>query len=127
MTRVVLVVDDDDDVRELIAMSMSQVGGWSVLEASGGREGIRIALTQRPDLIMLDVTMPGFDGIATFLALRERPETAGIPVVLLTAAQRIGPQPWDGLALAGVVTKPFDPILLPARIDAVLADRPAVA
>lgn len=127
MTRVVLVVDDDEDVRELITMSMSDVGGWTVLEASSGREAIEIAALHRPTAIMLDVTMPGFDGIATFTALQERPETAAIPVVLLTASQRVGPQAWDGLALTGVLTKPFDPLTLPARIDALLASRPAVA
>ncbi|WP_201300237.1 response regulator [Nocardioides sp. AX2bis] len=116
-------MDDDPDVRELIAMSMSVVGGWLVVEATGGLEAVEIARRRRPDLVVLDVTMPEVDGIATFHLLQQDPLTAGVPVVLLTAAQRVGVQSWFGLDVAGVLAKPFDPIQLPVLVEALLLDR----
>ncbi len=113
----VLVVDDDDDVRVVTSMSLSRVGGWTVLEASRGREAIEIARTEQPDAILLDLMMPDMDGITTFGLLQDDPATRDIAVILLTAKSRVGPrQPWDGLAVAGVLSKPFSPMDLPAQV-----------
>lgn len=121
MGRSVLVVDDDPDIRELVGFCMSAVGGWSVRQAAGGLEAVEDALQLRPDLVVLDVSMPVVDGIATFHLLQQHPSTEGVPVVLLTASQRVGRQAWDGLDVAGVITKPFDPITLCVQIDALVA------
>lgn len=117
----VLVVDDDDDVRMVTCISLSKVGGWEVIEASRGREAVDLALSAQPDAILLDLMMPDMDGITTFALLQDDPATRDIPVILLTAKSRVGPtQPWDGLAVAGVLAKPFSPMELPRDVAALL-------
>ena len=117
----VLVVDDDDDVRMVTSLSLNRVGGWDVLEASRGGEAIDIARTAQPDAILLDLMMPGMDGITAFGLLQDDAATRHIPVILLTAKSRVGAtQPWDGLAVAGVLSKPFSPMELPGDVAGLL-------
>lgn len=114
----VLIVEDDDDIREVIHIALEVVAGWSVLVASGGREGIDLALAHVPDAIVLDMMMPGLDGLETFARLQADPTTTGIPVVLLTAKLSPGDDdPWAGVGICGVITKPFDPITLGAQVS----------
>jgi CheY-like chemotaxis protein len=113
----VLVVDDEDDIRRIATISLSGVGGMVVAEASGGVEGIRKAREERPDVILLDMMMPGMDGLATFRALRGDPETSGIPVVFLTAkAMSSEVDRMKALGARGVLIKPFDPMALPGLL-----------
>ncbi|MGB7450170.1 MAG: response regulator [Ornithinimicrobium sp.] len=117
MTRTVLIVDDDHSIREVASMSLGLVGGWRVVTAHHGAEGLAQTARHHPDAVLLDVMMPGMDGITTFTRIRENPETADIPVILLTA--KINPgvrQEWDGLPVSGVISKPFDPMALPTQI-----------
>jgi CheY-like chemotaxis protein len=117
MTRV-LVIDDDDDVRMLVRLSLERAGGKIVLEAANGPEGVERAAADAPDAILLDVMMPGMDGRATLEQLRARPETAAIPVVLLTA--KVHPSDhgrFSELPVQGTIAKPFDPLELPRRLD----------
>lgn len=117
----VLVVDDDDDVRMVTSLSLSRVGGWDVLEASRGREAIELARVAQPDAILLDLMMPDMDGITTFALLQDDAATRHIQVILFTAKSRVGPtQPWDGLAVAGVLAKPFSPMELAGDVAALL-------
>lgn len=121
----VLVVDDDDAVREVAAASLERVGGWRVITASGGPEAIEVATAERPDAVLLDVMMPGMDGPETLAALRENAELAELPVVFLTAKARPGEQErLLALGVAGVVSKPFDPMVLPGEIANVLGFGP---
>lgn len=110
MARRILVVDDEDDIREVAQLSLEMMAGWEVLPAHSGAEGLRMAEEERPDAILLDVMMPGMDGPATFRALRSNPATAQIPVILLTA-RAAGAERGTLLELGvdGVLTKPFDP------------------
>ena len=78
------MVDDEPDVRMLLKARLAS-SGFQVLETADGPSGIRIAETERPDLILLDIRMPGKDGIEVYAALRQRPATKGIPIVFLTA------------------------------------------
>ncbi len=113
----VLVVDDEDDIRRIAVLSFSAVGGMEVAEASGGREGIRKAREERPDVVLLDMMMPGMDGLATFQALRADPETSQIPVVFLTAkAMTAEVDRLKALGARGVLIKPFDPMALPGEL-----------
>lgn len=113
----VLVVDDDDDIRRIAMLALVGVGGMKVAEASGGSEGIRKAREERPDVILLDMMMPGMDGLATFRALRGDPETSGIPVVFLTAkAMTAEVDSLKALGARGVLIKPFDPMALPGLL-----------
>ncbi len=114
----VLVVDDDDDVRTITALCLSVVGGLATVEAKNGREGVEVALREQPDLILLDVMMPGLDGPQTLDALRRHSSTAAIPVVFLTA--KAMPSELDRLEqldICGVLSKPFDPVTLPLRVQ----------
>ena len=109
-----LIVDDDDDIRRIAMLALVGVGGMEVADASGGSEGIRRAREDRPDVILLDMMMPGMDGMATFRALRGDPETSGIPVVFLTAkAMTAEVDRLKALGARGVLIKPFDPMTLP--------------
>ncbi len=115
--RRVLIIDDDDDIRQVAALSLETVAGWDVCVASSGAEGIGRAASERPDAILLDVMMPAMDGPTTFLELQKRKETAGIPVVLLTAKVQ-GPDQrrFASLGVAAVLLKPFDPLTLSRQI-----------
>jgi CheY-like chemotaxis protein len=98
-------------------MSLQTVGGFQVVLASGGEEGLKILEKEKPDLILLDVMMPGLDGPGTLKRLKENPESAHIPVVFLTAkAQQIELEQLKTMGAAGVLTKPFDPMKLPEQI-----------
>jgi CheY-like chemotaxis protein len=119
----ILLVDDEDDIREVAGISLETVGGWRVSSASCGTEGIAKAIAERPDAILLDVMMPGIDGPTTFRRLQEDPATREIPVILLTAkAQGAELRHFEALGVAGVLTKPFDPMGLSERVAEVLAD-----
>ncbi len=120
-SRHILLVDDEDDIREVAGISLEAVGGWEVSSASSGREGIAKALAERPDAILLDVMMPELDGPATFRRLQEHPETCDIPVILLTAkAQAVARRHFEALGVAGMLTKPFDPMKLSDEVSAAL-------
>jgi CheY-like chemotaxis protein len=121
MTRHVLVVDDDDMLREVAKVALEMVGGWRVSAADSGREAQRIALAEHPDALLLDVMMPGMDGPSTVVALRQDPATRDIPVIFLTAKVGGGGHAqWDHLDVAGVIPKPFDPMTLPAEVARLL-------
>jgi CheY-like chemotaxis protein len=118
----ILLVDDEDDIREVAGISLEAVGGWQVSRASSGVEGIAMALAERPDAILLDVMMPGIDGHTTFQRLQVDPQTRDIPVILLTAkVQAADRQRFEKLGVAGVLTKPFDPMALPDQVATILA------
>jgi CheY-like chemotaxis protein len=106
----VLVIDDDDGVREVIQICLEAVAGWEIITADSGLEGIAIAETNQPDAILLDVMMPYMDGPETFRRLQENLKTQHIPIILLTAKAKISEQKqFRDLGVTGVITKPFDP------------------
>jgi two-component system, OmpR family, response regulator len=113
----VLLIDDDDSVRMLARISLVKVGGMHVTEASSGPEGLVAAAQDPPDVILLDVMMPGMDGPSTFTALKANARTAGIPVIFLTAkAMPTELARLSGLGAIAVLTKPFDPLTLAADV-----------
>ncbi len=121
MSRRVLVVDDEPDIREIAQASLELVEGWQVLTASNGAEALLKAAREQPEAILLDVMMPELDGPETVRLLAGQPETAAIPVVLLTA--RIGPtdiNPFGDLGVAGVIAKPFEPLKLARQVRQIL-------
>lgn len=116
-TKRVLLIDDDELIREVVQISLAKVGGWEVLTACSGEEGLGTAIAEHPDAILLDVMMPGLDGPGTLVRLQADPATAAIPVVFLTAKVRHSEQrQWTELGAAGVLVKPFDPLLLPHQV-----------
>lgn len=116
--RTVLLIDDDDDVREVAQLALEMTAGWTVLTAGDGADGLRMAAEGQPDAILLDVMMPGMDGPATLQALRAEPATAHIPVILLTAKTRPDDQRRMGdLSPRGILSKPFDPMDLASQVS----------
>jgi CheY-like chemotaxis protein len=119
--RRVLIIDDEDDIREVAALSLEATAGWTIYTASSGRRGIEEAVKEKPDAILMDVMMPEMDGPTTFRQMQQTPELAGVPVVLLTAkVQGVDQRRFAGLGVAGVLFKPFDPLTLAAQISEVL-------
>jgi len=117
----ILLVDDEDDIREVATISFETIAGWRVSSASSGSEGLAKAIAERPDLILLDVMMPGMDGPATFARLQADPATQEIPVILLTAkTQGADLRQFEELGVTGVLTKPFDPMTLPTQVTDIL-------
>lgn len=121
MSRRVLVVDDEPDIRAVARLSLERIGGWQVLEASSASEALAVAAAEQPDAVLLDVMMPVTDGPATFAQLQADPRTRGIPVLLLTArAERADREAWLAAGVRGVLAKPFDPLQLPAEVTEAL-------
>lgn len=121
MTRRILVVDDDEDVRRLAVMSLSRVGGHEVRAASSGSECLTMLAAELPDAIVLDVMMPVMDGPTTLAAIRDGRSTHDIPVVFLTAGVVAADMDrLRALPVSGVLHKPFDPLTLPADLAALL-------
>jgi CheY-like chemotaxis protein len=113
----ILIIDDEDDIREVAALSLETVAGWQVFVANSGREGLARAAEHRPDAILLDVMMPGMDGPTTFRELRKNPATASIPVLLLTAkVQSSDQRRFADLGVEAILLKPFDPLTLSTQI-----------
>jgi len=117
----ILIVDDEDDIREVAHASLELIGGWRVLTAAGGEEAVARAVEDRPDAILLDVMMPGVDGPATLAMLRADPATAAIPVVFLTAkVQAADRRRLADIGARGVIAKPFDPMTLASQVSETL-------
>jgi CheY-like chemotaxis protein len=121
MAHRILIIDDEDDIREVAALSLETVAGWEVTTANSGAQGLARAVEYQPDAILLDVMMPGMDGPTTFRALRANAATAHIPVLLLTAkVQSTDQRRFADLGVDAVLFKPFDPLMLSSQIAGVL-------
>ncbi len=121
MARKILIIDDEDDIREVAALSLESVAGWDIVTANSGAQGLARAAEHQPDAILLDVMMPGMDGPTTFRELRNNPATARIPVLLLTAKVQANDQRrFADLGVEAVLFKPFDPMTLSEQIASVL-------
>jgi two-component system phosphate regulon response regulator PhoB len=125
----ILIVEDERDIAALVAYHLTKEG-YRVRTAEGGTEALEAAGSERPDLLILDLMLPGFSGYDVLTEMRRRPELTDVPVIVLTArrdeADRV-----KGLELGAddYVTKPFSPRELVLRVSAVLrrAQAPAVA
>lgn len=121
MPKHILLIDDEDDIREVTAVSLETVAGWQVSSAGSGRAGIELARKARPDAILLDVMMPEQDGPATLRLLRNDELTAGIPVIFLTAkVQSIERERLQAIGAAGTLAKPFNPLTLANQVSEIL-------
>lgn len=117
----ILLVDDEEDIREVAQLSLEMVGGWQVITVSSGTEAISKAEIEQPDAILLDVMMPDLDGFATFERLRRNRATQQIPVIFLTAKVSADDQHrFFELGVHGVISKPFDPMSLATEVETTL-------
>ncbi len=121
--KMVLVIEDEDDVAELLRYNLEQEGYKTEVTASG-EQGLDMARKLLPDLVLLDIMLPGLDGMEVCRRLKQSPDTTSIPVVMLTAKSEESDMV-AGLELGAddYVTKPFSPKVLLARIKAVLRRR----
>ena len=118
--RRVLYVDDDPDIQMIAALSLVQIGGFELLMCSSGSEALAKYPGFAPQLILLDVMMPGMDGPATLSALRTLPEWVDTPVIFVTAKVRNQErQRYLDLGAVEVIAKPFDPMSLADNVRSV--------
>jgi CheY-like chemotaxis protein len=118
--REILYVDDEPDIREIVHMALGLVPTLSVTTVESGVRALQSMQTHKPDLVLLDVMMPGMDGPMTLLQMRSSPELKSIPVIFMTA--KAMPQEvarFRSLGAAAVIAKPFDPMLLAEHLFAV--------
>lgn len=115
----VLYIEDDEDIQAIVQVALEHVGGLTLHTCSGGREALEALPAFGPDLVLLDVMMPGMDGPTTLRALRELPGCAALPAVFITArAQPSDIAHYQGMGVLGVIVKPF----LAARLAQQLRD-----
>jgi two-component system OmpR family response regulator len=113
----ILHVDDEPDIREIVELSLGLDPAFTVRSCASGSDALATAADWSPDLILCDVVMPIMDGPATLARLRKCPQTAGTPVVFMTArAQRHELEHFKSLGATGVIAKPFDPMTLPDAV-----------
>ena len=121
MSARIVIAEDEEDIRSLIAFTLRR-RGYSVVEASNGDEGLALIRSERPDLALLDVMMPGLSGIEVAQELAADPSTHGIPLVLLSAkGQATEIEAGMASGVRAYVVNPFAPKELAARIAEILA------
>jgi CheY-like chemotaxis protein len=113
----VLLVDDDPSIRCIAEISLANVGNWQVSVADSGKKALEVLLSEKPDVILLDVMMPEMDGPTLFRLIKETTECKSTPVIFITAkVQKHEVEQYLKLGAAGVIPKPFDPMQLPTQI-----------
>ena len=113
----ILVIDNEEYIREIAQICLETVANWTVITAASGSEGLIKASSEQPDAILLDVMMPAMDGIATFEKLKANPKTEKIPVILLTAkVQSSERRRYADLGLTAAIAKPFNPLQLASQV-----------
>jgi DNA-binding response OmpR family regulator len=118
----ILIAEDERDIRELVVFTLELLAGHTVLQAGDGEEALEVALSEQPDLILLDMRMPKLGGLETCRRLKAAPETAHIPVVILSA-RGLDDEVQAGLdaGAEAYLVKPFDTGQLVADVEQYLA------
>jgi CheY-like chemotaxis protein len=120
--KTILVVDDDEDIREVVRATLQDIAGYRVVVAASGHEAVDVARQERPDLVLLDSVMPVLSGLATLQRLRDHEALAALPVVFMTANVSASDRArYTASGAVGVVVKPFDPLSLLHQVAALLS------
>ena len=120
MAKKVLIADDEDNIRELVRFALEDEG-FEIHEARDGDEAVTMARQTRPDLLVLDVMMPGKVGYQVCEELKQDPKTRGIFIILMSARGKSRVEPTGKMQGADdVISKPFDPLELNAKIKKAL-------
>lgn len=121
MTARIVVIDDEADIRRLISFTLSR-RGHEVIEAGAGDVGLALVRQERPDLVILDVRLPGMDGLTVARSLASDPETAAIPILIASGMGQAG-EIAAGLSSGarGYLLKPFSPRELADRVAELLS------
>ena len=121
----ILYVEDEPDIRVVAQMALEAVGGFTVISCASGPDALSAAPKARADLLLLDVMMPGMDGLGTLRALREMPATANTPAIFMTAkVQAAEVAVYKAMGALEMIPKPFDPMTLSAQIQRIWAAQP---
>jgi CheY-like chemotaxis protein len=116
----ILMVEDESDIQVVARMALEAVGGFTVEVCSSGEEALRAFEAFRPDMVLLDVMMPGMDGPATLKAIRNLPGGGEVPIAFMTAKVMPGElAQFKELGALDVIAKPFDPMTLPGQVRAI--------
>lgn len=120
----ILCVDDEEDIQDVVKLCLEMAGGFTIDTCPSGAEALAYLKNAKPDLILLDVMMPGMDGPATFAAMKAR--GLNVPVIFMTARVR-GSEVSQYLEMgaAGVIPKPFDPVTLANEVRQLWSASPA--
>ena len=117
--RSLLYVDDEPDIREIVRLSLTLAPGLEVRSCESGAQALELLPQLQPDLVILDVMMPGLDGPSTFGRMRASPQLARIPTIFMTAkAMPQETERFKQLGAIGVIAKPFDPMQLREQVFA---------
>ena len=117
----IMVIEDEPDILTIITMSLESVGGYLTRACNSGFEALDVIREYKPDLILLDVMMPGMNGPMTLKAIHEIPEFADVPVIFITAkAQAQELSNYREMGAIDIIIKPFDPMSLPDMIRGIL-------
>ncbi len=117
----ILHVEDDGDIREIAEMALSLSGDFEVTQCECGEAALSVAPDQRPDILLLDMMMPGMTGCETLIELRKMPHLAHVPAVFMTArAEHVEIATLCSAGAADVIPKPFDPMTLGDQLKEIL-------
>lgn len=118
----ILIIDDEEVFCQMVKANLERLGDYEVLFAYNGREGLKITVEQPMDLILLDLIMPGANGLEILRALKENPKTLAIPVLMLTAvSNELAQQESTAWYSDGYLEKPIEIAALQAKIENVLS------
>lgn len=116
--KTILWIEDDDGIAEVVKLTLEELGSFDVMHCASGQEALETLKTFRPQLVLMDVMMPGMDGPETMRRMRQMNEGADLPVVFMTARVQTHEQKqYMALGAVGVIAKPFDPMLLCGHIE----------
>lgn len=110
----ILYIEDEPDIQAVATLALEHIGRFTVQACSSGEEAVVQAAGFLPDIILLDIMMPGMDGPATLQALRKHPHLQGVPAIFMTA--KVGAGDCRGPDVLAVIPKPFDPMTLAQQI-----------
>jgi len=118
--KLILLIEDEPDIQEIVKSALELVGGYDVIGAYNGSDGFALAKDKQPDLILLDMMMPGINGIETYNLLHNECKTTNIPVIFMTAkVQQHEVESYIKLGSVALFPKPFDPMTISEQIGAI--------
>ncbi len=121
MTRRILIIDDEDSIRDILQAALEDIAAWKTILAASGQEGLEKCSLEQPEAILLDISMPDMDGVQLYEQLQANPMTQSIPVILLTA--KVLPSDraqFADMGVAGTIIKPFNPMMICHQIADIL-------
>jgi DNA-binding response OmpR family regulator len=127
VSKTIVVIEDEADISELLTTFL-EARGFKTKAAKNGAEGVQLVEKTLPDLVLLDIMLPGMDGFEILLKIKSQPKTKGIPVLMCTALNAMNDvEKCCAWGAAGYITKPFDLNRVLAKVNACLGTPPAAA